>query len=99
MINFDDVTKENIKENNTNWSEGPDHPYGILIIGSSAPAKSKSLFNLKNQQQVIDKIDLYSKDPYEVKYQFVIDKQKNTRLKYFNDSKAFIEYSGDMDYI
>ena len=76
-----------------------DHPYRILIIGSSVPGKSKSLFNLKNQQQVIDKIDLYSKDPYEVKYQFVIDKQKSTRLKYFNDSKAFIEYSGDMDYI
>ena len=69
-----------------------DHPYRILIIGSSVPGKSKSLFNLKNQQQVIDKICLYAKDPYEVKYQFVIDKQSNY-------SKAFIEYSSDMDYI
>ena len=32
MINFDDFTKENIKEHNQNWSEIPDHPYGILII-------------------------------------------------------------------
>ena len=69
-----------------------DHPYRILIIGSSVPGKSKSLFNLKNQQQAIDKICLYAKDPYEVKYQFVIDKQSNY-------SKAFIEYSSDMDYI
>ena len=32
MINFDDVTKENIKEHNPNWSEIPDHPYKILIV-------------------------------------------------------------------
>ena len=31
MINFDDVTKENIREHNPNW----DHPYRILIIGGS----------------------------------------------------------------
>ena len=29
MINFDDVTKENIKEHNPNWSQIPDHPYRI----------------------------------------------------------------------
>ena len=32
MINFDDVTKENIKEHHPNWPEIPDHPYRILII-------------------------------------------------------------------
>ena len=26
IINFDDVTKENIKEHNLNWPEIPDHP-------------------------------------------------------------------------
>ena len=30
-------------------------------------------------------------------YQFFIDKTENTGLKHFNDSKAFIEYSNDMD--
>ena len=27
MINFDDVTKENIKEHNSNWPQIPDYPY------------------------------------------------------------------------
>ena len=39
MINFDDVTKENIKDHNTNWPEILDHPYRILITGSSASGK------------------------------------------------------------
>ena len=29
MINFADVTKENIKEHNTNWPQTLDHPYRI----------------------------------------------------------------------
>ena len=29
--------------------------------------------------------------------QVLINKRENTHLKYFNDSKAFIEYSNDMD--
>ena len=32
MITFDDVTKENIKENNLNWPEILDHPCRILIV-------------------------------------------------------------------
>ena len=39
---------------------------------------------------------MYSKDPYESKYQFLIDRRENTRVKHFNDPKAFIEYSNDM---
>ena len=39
MINFDDVTKENIKEHNPNWSKVFDHPYRILIIGGSGSVK------------------------------------------------------------
>ena len=46
MNNFDDVAKENIKEHNMNWSQIPDHPYRILIIGSSGFEKRNSLFNL-----------------------------------------------------
>ena len=40
MINFDDVTKENIKEHNTSWPETPDHLYRILIVGCSGSRKT-----------------------------------------------------------
>ena len=56
MINFDDVTKENIKEHNPNWLQIPDHPYKILIIGDSGSGKTNSLSNLINHQSDIDKI-------------------------------------------
>ena len=39
---------------------------------------------------------LYAKDPYETKYQLLINKRESTGLKYLNDSKAFIEYSNNM---
>ena len=32
MINFDYITKEDIKEHNANWPEISDHPYRILIF-------------------------------------------------------------------
>ena len=56
MINFDDVTKENIKEHNPTWSQIPDNSYRILIIGGSGFGKTNPLFNLINQQTDIDKI-------------------------------------------
>ena len=39
---------------------------------------------------------MYAKDPYETKYQFLINKRESTGLKLCNDLKAFIEYSNDM---
>ena len=71
--------------------------YKILIIGGSGSAKTNSLFNLINQQPDIDKSYLYTKDPYDAKYQFLINERESTDLKPFNDSKSFIEYSNDMD--
>ena len=97
MINFDDVTKENTKEHNENWSEIPVHQDRILIIGGSGSEKTISFFNLVSHQPDINKISLYAKDPHETKYQFLINKQESTGLKHFNHSKAFIEYSNDMD--
>ena len=96
MINFDDYTNENKTEHNKNWPYIPDHPYRILIIGGSESGKTNALFNLINDQPDIDKIYLYPKDPYETKYQFLINKREIIGLKHFNDPKAFIEYSNDM---
>ena len=40
MVNFDDVTKENIKEHNPNWPQISYHPYRILIISCSGSGKT-----------------------------------------------------------
>ena len=96
MINFDDYTDENKIKHNLNWPYIPGHPYRVLIIGGSESGKTNALFNLINDQPDIDKIYLYPKDPYETKYQFLINKREIIGLKHFNDPKAFIEYSNDM---
>ena len=94
MINFYDYTNENIVEHK--WSYIPDHPYRILIIGGSGSGKTNALLNLINNQSDIDKIYLYAKDPYEKKYQYLINKRENVGLNHLNDPKAFMEYSNDM---
>ena len=99
MKNFDDDANENKTEHNSNWLYIPDHPYRILIIGGSGSGKTNALSNLINNQPVIDKIYLYAKDPYEAKYQFLINKRKSIGLKHFNDPKAFTEYSNDIQYV
>ena len=96
MINFDDYTNENIIEHNSKWPYIPDHPYIILIIGGSGSGKTNALLNLINNQPDIDKIYLYAKDPYEAKYQYLINKRKKVGLDHFEHPKAFMEYSNDM---
>ena len=98
MFNFDYITKEDKKEHNPNWPEIPDHAYRILIIGGSGSG-TDALLNLINHEPDTDKKFLYAKDPYKAKYQMLINKRESAGLKYLNDSKAFIEYSNDMDYI
>ena len=61
--------------------------------------KTNALLNQINHEPGIDKIYLYAKDPYEAKYQLLIKKRESIGLKYLNDSKAFLEYSNDMDVI
>ena len=39
---------------------------------------------------------LYVKDPYEAKYQLLINKHEGVDLDEFGNSKAFHEYSNDM---
>ena len=96
MINFQDYANENKTNHNQNWSYIPDHPFRILIIGSSVSGKTNAFLNLINNQPDIDKIYLYARDPYEAIYQFLINKRESTGLKHANDPKAFIEYSNDM---
>ena len=97
MFNFDYITKEDIKEHNLNPPEISDHPYRILIVGAPGSGKANALLNLINNEQDIDKGFLYAKDPYEGNCQLVINKRESTGLNYLNDSKAFVEYSDDMD--
>ena len=68
----------------------------ILIIGASRSGKTNLLLNLLENQPNIDKIYLYAKDPYEAKYQYLINKIERVAINHFNDPKAFIEYSNDM---
>ena len=51
MFNFDYITKEDIKEHNPSWPKILDHPYIILIVGSSASGKTSALLNLINLNQ------------------------------------------------
>ena len=76
MINFDDYTKENKIEHNSKWPHIPDHPYRILIVGGSGSGKTNALLNLINNQPDIDDVYLYATDPYEAKYQYLINKSE-----------------------
>ena len=53
--------------------------------------KNKSITKFKKKPtNFIDKIYLYTKDPYEAKYQYLINIRAKAVLKRFNDPKAFI---------
>ena len=74
MKNYDQSVKIN---HNPNWLYIPDYPYRILVTGSSRSRKTNTLFNLiKTQWRDIDKIYLYVKDPFEPKYQLLINERK-----------------------
>ena len=68
-----------------------------MIIGDSGSGKTNALLNLIKEQDDIDKIYLYAKDLSESKYEFLIKNCENVRIKYCNDSNAFIDYSNTMD--
>ena len=67
---------------NPNWPYFPDHPYRMLIITVSGSAKTNVLLNLITRQRPdIGKIHLYTKDPFESKYQMLINGEKKWGLK------------------
>ena len=95
MINFDSYVNgiafnNNKTKHNKNWPYIPDHPYTILIIGGSGSGKTNLYLNLIENQPDIDKIYLYAKDPYEWKYQYLINKREGVGVNHFNDPKAFL---------
>ena len=70
MKNFDKSVEIN---QNPNWSYMSNHPYMIVIIGGSGSRKANRLLNIINQQPNTDKIYLYVKEPFESKYQLLIN--------------------------
>ena len=97
MIDFHDIKNENMKKH-PKCPSIPDHPCRILIIVGFGQGKINSLFNLINQQLDVDKIYLDGKDPYEAKYEFLINERESIGFKqYLNDFKAFIEYVSHID--
>ena len=93
--NYDQLVKIN---RNTNWPYIPDHPCRILIIAGSGSGKTDVLLNLiKHQRPNIEKICLYVRDPFESKYQLLINGRENVRIKNLKNSKAFIDYLQTID--
>ena len=54
MINFDDITKENIKRHNPDWLQILDDTYIISTTGGYGTGKTNSLFHLINHHPSID---------------------------------------------
>ena len=83
------------EEHNSKWPYGTYHSSKTLIIWRSGSG-SNPLLNLINNQPDIDKIYLSEKDPHEAKYRYLISKHENPGLNRFNDFKAFIGCSNDI---
>ena len=96
MFNFDDYTNENKTEHNLKWLYTLDHPNRILTVDGSGSGKTNALLNLISNPPDIDKIYLYAKDPYEAIYRYLINIQENAGLNHYDDPKALMEYSNDM---
>ena len=90
MKNYDKSVEIN---NNLNWPYIPDQPYRILITGVLGSGKTNVLLNLYSQD--IDKIYLYVKDPFELKYQLLINEREKVRIKKL--IQAYIDYSQTID--
>ena len=76
LINFNNVKNKNKKEQNQNCPNISDNQYRILIIQGSGSGKTNALLNLINHEPDIDKMNLYTKGPYETKYQLLINNVK-----------------------
>ena len=76
-----------ILQHNSNIKHTPDHSYRILITGGSGSGKKNVLLNSFDNQPDIDKTHLYAKDPYEAKYQYLINIREKVGIDRFGDPK------------
>ena len=71
-----------------------DRSYRILIIDGIGSGRTNVLLNLiKIQWSDIDKIYSCIKDPFESKYQLLINAAEKVGVKTLNNLEAFIDYS------
>ena len=95
MKNYDESIKVN---QNPDWIYIPNHPYRFLIIGGSGSGKTNVLLNLiKNQRPDVDEIYLYVKDPFEWKYQLIINRREKVGTKELKNPKVFVDNSQTTD--
>ena len=74
---------------NPNWPYIPNPAYNVLIIGGSESEKTNELLNLiKHQRPNIDKKYEYVKDPFESKYQILINGREKVGIKNLKNPKA-----------
>ena len=93
--NYDESVEGN---HNSNWPYISDHPYRILIISGYGSGKTNVLFNMiKQKKSDIDKIYLYVKDPFESKYQLLINGREEVGIENSKNLNAFIDYSQKID--
>ena len=95
MINYENVTEENINKHNPNLPQIPDHPYRILLIEGSGSGKTNALFNLIKQREdgdysIINNIYLYVKDPNVAKYHYLIQIMKKWSSKSGNSKRPLL---------
>ena len=69
----------------------------MLIIGGSESGKTNALQSLVNHKLNTDKSNLYNKNSYKSRYQFLIKKHEGAGLKRCDNYKSVIECSNDMD--
>ena len=81
MINFNDVTGENVQKH-PNWPQITNHRYRILISGGSGSGKANILLNLTSHQPDLGKIYLLANGSFEAKYQLLINKSESSGLKH-----------------
>ena len=93
MINLDNI----VSNKNTSSSEHNNWPFRILVIGPSGSGKTNALLHLIDKFHPIDKTYLYAKDTGEPKYQYLINKREQVRIKDLNNPHGFIEYPNDMN--
>ena len=83
---------------NPNCPYIPDHSYRILIVGGSGSEKSNALLSLIRHETLnIDRFYLYVKDPFESKYQILINGREKVGIKKLKNPKSFIDYSQRID--